>query len=94
MPGYSDCFDCVVDYEAQLQKEGKLEEFHQGLRNQHIDNAINGFKEFMADAMKESNQNYVTEAGDVENWKGGKSKEEFERELQEGIEYLEGLKGK
>ena len=93
-PAYQKCFDCVVDYEAQLQKEGKLEEFHQGLRNQHIDNAINGFKEFMADAMKESNQNYVTEAGDVENWKGGKSKEEFERELQEGIEYLEGLKGK
>ena len=91
-PAYQKCFDCVVDYEAQLQKEGKLEEFHQSLRNQHIDNAINSFKEFMADAMKESNQNYVTEAGDVENWKGGKSKEEFERELQEGIEYLEGLK--
>ena len=92
-PAYQKCFDCVVDYEAQLQKEGKLKEFHQSLRNQHIDNAINGFKEFMADAIKESNQNYVTEAGDVETWKGGKSKEEFERELQEGIEYLEGLKG-
>ena len=93
-PAYQKCFDCVVDYEAQLQKEGKLEEFHQGLRNQHIDNAINDFRKFMVDAMNESNQNYVTEAGDVENWKGGKSKEEFERELQEGIEYLEGLKGK
>ena len=92
-PAYQKCFDCVVDYEAQLQKEGKLKEFHQSLRNQHIDNAINDFKLFMEDAMKESNQNYVTEAGDVENWKGGKSKEDFERELQEGIEYLEGLKG-
>ena len=47
----------------------------------------------MASAIKESNQSYVTEAGDVETWKGGKSKEDFERELQEGIEYLEGLKG-
>lgn len=92
-PAYQKCFDCVVDYEAQLQKEGKLEEFHQQLRNQHIDNAINDFKLFMEDAMKESNQNYVTEAGDIENWKGGKSKEDFEKELQEGIEYLEGLKG-
>jgi len=92
-PAYQKCFDCVVDYEAQLQKEGKLKEFHQSLRDQHIDNAINNFKIFMEDAMKESNQNYVTEAGDVEDWKGGKSKEDFERELQEGIEYLEGLKG-
>ena len=92
-PAYQKCFDCVVDYEAQLQKEGKLEEFHQQLHNRHIDNAITDFKIFMEDAMKESNQNYVTEAGDVETWKGGKSKEDFEKELQEGIEYLEGLKG-
>jgi len=92
-PAYQKCFDCVVDFEAQLQKEGKLEEFHQSLRDQHIDGAINNFKIFMEDAMKESNQSYVTEAGDVENWKGGKSKEDFERELQEGIEYLKGLKG-
>ena len=92
-PAYQKCFDCVIDYEQQLKKEGKLEEFHQNLRDQHIDTAIDGFKSFMADAMKQSNQNYVTEAGDVEDWKGGKSKEDFERELQEGIEYLEGLKG-
>ena len=25
----------------------------------------------MKDRMRESNDNYVTEAGDVENWKGG-----------------------
>jgi len=91
-PAYQKCFDCVVDYEAQLQKEGKLEEFHTDLRNQHVQSAIDGYKSFMQDALKESNQNYVTEAGDVENWKGGKSKEELERELQEGLEFLEGLK--
>ena len=91
-PAYQKCFDCVIDYEAQLQKEGKLEEYHTQLRNQHIQSAIDDFKAFMNDNMKESNANYVTEAGDVENWKGGKSKEDFERELQEGLEFLEGLK--
>jgi hypothetical protein len=91
-PAYQKCFDCVVDYEAQLQKEGKLEEYHTQLRNQHVQSAIDGYKAFMDDAIKESNANFVTEAGDVENWKGGKSKEEFERELQEGLEFLEGLK--
>jgi hypothetical protein len=48
----------------------------------------------MKDRMRESNDNYVTEAGDVENWKGGKSKEELTQELQEGLEFLEGLKVK
>jgi len=91
-PAYQKCFDCVVDYEAELAKQGNSEEYFKNLRNQHVQSAIDGYKAFMVDAMKESNANYVTEAGDVENWKGGKSKEEFERELQEGIEFLEGLK--
>ena len=76
------------------EKEGKLEEYTNGLRNSHIQSAMDGFEEFMKDRMKESNANYVTEAGDVENWKGGKSKEELEQELQEGLEFLENLKVK
>ena len=91
-PAYQKCFDCVIDYEAQLQKEGKLEEYHTQLRNNHVQSAIDGYKSFMEDKMKESNANYVTEAGDVENWKGGISKEQMEKELQEGLEFLEGLK--
>jgi len=91
-PAYQKCFDCVVDFEAQLKKEGKLEEYHSQLRNSHIQTAIDGYTEFMKDRMKESNVNYVTEAGDVENWKGGISQEQMEKELQEGIEFLEGLK--
>jgi hypothetical protein len=91
-PAYQKCFDCIVDYEAELQKQGKSEEYFQGLRNQHIDGAIENYKLFMEAQMKESNSNYVTEAGDIESWKGGISKEIMEKELQEGIEYLETLK--
>ena len=40
----------------------------------------------------QSNNNYVTEAGDVENWRGGFNKEEMAQNLQEGLEFLEGLK--
>ena len=93
-PAYQKCFDCVIDHEVQLEKEGKLEEYTKGLRNSHIQSAMDGFEDFMKDRMKESNANYVTEAGDVENWKGGKSKEELEQELQEGLEFLENLKVK
>jgi len=91
-PAYQKCFDCVVDYEAELYRQGKSEEYFTGLRNQHIQSAIDGYTEFMQDRMKESNANFVTEAGDVENWRGGKSKKELERELKEGIEFLENMK--
>jgi len=93
-PSYQKCFDCVIDYEAELQKQGKSEEYYTNLRNDHIQSAIDGYKNFMKDKMKESNANYVTEAGDVENWRGGMSKEQLKKDLQEGLEFLENLKVK
>ena len=91
-PAYQKCFDCVVDHEAELRKQGKSEEYFNNLRNQHIQSALDGYKSFMEDRMKQTNANFVTEAGDVENWKGGISEEQIQQELQEGIEFLEGLK--
>ena len=93
-PAYQKCFDCVVDYEAELQKQGKSEEYFNELRNQHIQTAIDGYKDFMVDRMKESNASYVTEAGDVESWRGGISQEQLEKELLEGLEFLENMKVK
>ena len=93
-PAYQKCFDCVVDYEANLQKQGKLKDFHNQLRNDHIESVITNYKAFMEDSLKESNNSYVTEAGDVEDWKGGLSKEKLEKNLQEGLEFLKNLKVK
>ena len=91
-PAYQKCFDCVVDYEAQLQKEGKLEEEMLKHNEAHIESLKVKYKDFMVAQMNESNANFVTEAGDVENWKGGLNKEQFEKELQEGLEFLENMK--
>ena len=91
-PAYQKCFDCVVDYEAEINKQNKSPEYYKNLRNQHIQSAIDSYTAFMEDQMKESNANYVTEAGDVENWKGGESKEQMEKYLQEGLEFLENMK--
>ena len=91
-PAYQKCFDCVVDYEAELARKGDTEEYFNDLRNQHVQATIDSYKSFMEDRLKESNNNYVTEDGDVENWKGGLSKEQIQKDLQEGIEFLESMK--
>jgi len=39
-----------------------------------------------------SNQGFVTEAGDVENWKGSINKELAQKSIDETITYLESLK--
>jgi hypothetical protein len=91
-PAYQKCFDCVVDEEYKLQKEGKLEDHLKGLRNEHVGSTIKEYKAFMNTVLNESNDSFVTEAGDVENWKGGISKEQLEQQLQEGLKYLENMK--
>jgi len=93
-PAYQKCFDCIIDYEAELVRQGTSEEYFKELRNNHIQSTIDSYKSFVKDKIKESNNNFVTEAGDVENWRGGKSKEQVEQELQEGLEFLENLKVK
>ncbi len=91
-PAYQKCFDCIIDYEAELQKQNRSEEYFKNLRNQHVNSLIEEYEFFMQDQLKQSNNSYVTEAGDVENWKGGKSKKELEQELQEGLEFLKNMK--
>ena len=90
-PAYQKCFDCIIDYEAELSKHGKSEDYRKDLNNQHVQQTINEYKSFMQNKIEETNSNFVTEAGDVENWNGGISKEKIEQELQEGIEFLKGL---
>jgi len=92
-PAYQKCFDCIVDFEAELQRQGKLEEYHNDLHNKNVDKTIKEYKAFMDDQINNiSNKGFVTEAGDVENWVGGVSKEELIKNLQEGLDFLEGLK--
>ena len=91
-PAYQKCFNCVVDYENELRKQGKSKEYFDKLHNDNIDKVLDKYKSFVKDQLKESNDNYVTEAGDVESWRGGFNKEEVAKNLQEGLEFLEGLK--
>ena len=91
-PAYQKCFDCVVDYEAQLKKEGKAEEYFNNMHNTRINNIQKEYENFMKEKMIEGSESYITERGDKESWKGGFNKEYLEKELQEGLEYLENLK--
>ena len=91
-PAYQKCFDCIVDYEAELQKQGKSQEYFDGLHNQHMSNIQKEYTNFIQEKLIESSEGYVTEKGEVESWKGGLPKEQLEKELQEGIEFLENLK--
>lgn len=86
------CLDCVVDMEHELQKAGEWDKYQQRIKNNEIDNKIVDFKNYVKDRLAESNNNYISEAGDKETWKGKIDEKRVDKHLSEVIEYLESLK--
>ena len=83
---YGHCFDCQIDFESQLRKEGKLEEFEKQVVNQHLEGTIQDFEIWFDELINEKNQ-FITEAGDIEKWDGS-GKAQLLRYKEEALEYL------
>jgi hypothetical protein len=86
------CFNCVIDFEHELRKEGKWEEYERNIKNNEIDNRIAEFKLYVKEKLEESNEGFVSESGEVEKWVGKLNKEKVEEHVKEAIKYLESLK--
>ncbi len=83
---YGHCFDCQVDFEAKLKKEGKLQEFEKQVINDHLEGTIVDF-EIWFDELINSKDEFITEAGDIEKWDGS-GKTQLLKYKQEALEYL------
>jgi hypothetical protein len=86
------CFDCVIEFESKLRREGKWEEYQRNIKNNEIDNRIAEFKLYIKEKLEEGNDSFVSESGEVERWVGKVNKEKVEEHVKEVIEYLESLK--
>ncbi len=86
------CMDCVAQMETKLRLEGKWDEYVNKIHNEGIDKLILEYQEFIKESINESNNNFVTEQGDVESWVGGFDKEKILVDMEKGIKYLESLK--
>jgi uncharacterized C2H2 Zn-finger protein len=90
-PAYGHCFNCQIDHEAQLRKEGKLMDHLIDTQNQFVEAHIDHFKKFAEDMMAEQGAQHMSETGEDENW-SKLSKEQYESMIQETVEYLEQFK--
>jgi len=84
------CFNCQVDYEFKLRKEGKFEEIQQQNTNDFVDGMTKDF-EIWFNEMINSKDQFVTEAGDIEKWDGS-GKEQLLKQKEEALKYLKSLK--
>ena len=89
---YGKCFDCQITFETTLKAKGLWEDYKREIVNQDIDAIIKDYTAFTEQMLTMSNQGFVTEAGDVENWKGKLNKKKVNESLEETIKYLKSLK--
>jgi hypothetical protein len=89
---YGHCFDCQVDFEHDLRKHGKLQEFEDQVVNSNIDGVTKDLEVWFEELLNEK-QEFITEAGDVEKW-DGTGKQQLLKYKEEALEYLQKQKRK
>jgi len=79
------CFDCVIDAEAKLKIEGKFEEYERNMIAKNAEDYIDDLEQYLLETINTSNNQYVSERGEVERWKGGIDKEKFTEQITENF---------
>jgi hypothetical protein len=87
---YGHCFNCQVDFEYKLRKEGKLQEFEDQVVNDHLEGMIQDFEVWFNESINEK-QSFITEQGDIEKWDGS-GKIQLLKYKEEALEYLKNQK--
>jgi len=88
------CFDCVIEMEAKLKREGKFKEYEKNMILNNAKNMVEDFEAYLLDALNNtSNTQYISEKGEIERWKGGIDKEKLTKEITEATtEFKEKIK--
>jgi hypothetical protein len=89
------CANCVIKRETKLKLEGKFEEYQKNINKQGIIYHIKEMENVLFElAMESHDESFVTEAGDIETWKGkGIDKQKIMQDIQEYIQKLNDMLG-
>ena len=84
------CSDCVFEIETELKCIGQYEEYARNLINRGVKAHIKDLEDVLLElALANNNEDFVTEAGDIEKWAGkGIDKQKISQDLQEHIQKL------
>lgn len=90
---HKQCSDCVIKYETELKRQGKFEEYQQNINKQSIVYHIKEMENVLLElALNQSEESFVTEAGDIESWKGkGIDQQKLIQDIQEYIQKLKDI---
>ena len=94
-PLHGKCFDCVINMESELKRTGKFEEYQRNMVHSGIRTHIKEMEDLLLElALGASKESFVTEAGDIEEWRGGNiDTTQMIEDLQEYIQNLKDIVG-
>ena len=81
------CFNCTVDYEAELRKAGLYEQYEQAMVRGGLKTFLNDVEHFFLEQIN-TVDTFVTEQGDVESW-GNNSEKVKEQQLKDLQDFLQ-----
>jgi hypothetical protein len=85
------CFDCVIDFEAELRRAGLFEAYEKAMLSESVEAFARDLEGYVMETLNDSLTSYVTEQGDVEEWKNNSAKFKAET-LKKLEEYLINLR--
>lgn len=86
------CHDCQAEFEMRLRIKGLWDDYQKQLDNSTIDHLIEHVNNHYFASFEETNDGWMSEAGEMQKWKGSINKDLAMKSLNETIEYLESLK--
>jgi len=83
------CFDCVIDYEAELRKAGLYQSYEKNMMQGSLKAFAKDVEQWVLDSLETTNS-FVTEQGDLEDWNNNDSKfkEQMTVNLQEYLKHI------
>ena len=88
-PIHTTCFDCIVTHETELKRLGKFEEYQLNINKQGLSYHLKEMESVLLELlMTTSGESFVTEAGDIEEWKGKSMNNQFIQDIQEYIQKI------
>ena len=83
------CFDCVVEEENILRKQGKYKEYEKDILNKNKNDFATEYEKVLDEFLSNpQNIEFFSEAGDAEGWSMGKLDPDMIKKLKENVKIL------
>tara|TARA_R100001463_G_scaffold71623_1_gene125430 strand:- start:20 stop:583 length:564 start_codon:yes stop_codon:yes gene_type:complete len=83
------CLTCVTIWEQEMISNGTYEEWSKQFDSKNFNAFINDIKAEYDEWLESRNsKQFITEAGDIEDWSGGKDSETLKKEFNENLEKI------